>query len=219
MAGTGGWLHPPAWLRRAVGGGHAPRQRLLEAVSTDGLECPAAAVAAGLGTDLESVEAQCADLARRHCFLVPRGEFEWPDGTLTARYAFRHALYKQVVYGQLPAGRRGGLHRRIGARLEEAYGEEKGPIAAALAEHFEEGRDYRRAVRYRRLAGATALMRHAPGMALEHLEKGLALLQRWRGGAYERVAEELRLQTALAAARIATDGFGVTGVARAYARA
>lgn len=25
MAGTGGWLNPPAWLRRAVGGRHVPR--------------------------------------------------------------------------------------------------------------------------------------------------------------------------------------------------
>ncbi len=194
-------------------------QRLLEAASTAGLECPAAAVAAGLEMEIESVEVQCADLARRHLFLEPRSEFEWPDGTLTARYAFRHALYQQVVYGQLPAERRGGLHRRIGTRLEAAYGDETGVIAVVLAEHFEAARDGRRAVRYRRLAGETALMRHAPRTALEHLDKGLASMRRWPGDASERRAEELRLQTALAAARIATDGFGAPGVARAYGRA
>ena len=194
-------------------------QRLLEAASAAGLECPAAAVAAGLDADLESVEARCADLARRHLFLEPRSGSEWPDGTLTARYAFRHALYQHVVYGQLPAGRRGGLHRRIGTRLEAAYGDEKGVIAVTLAEHFEEARDCRRAVGYRRLAGETALMRHAPRTAIEHLDKGLASLHRWPGDASERRAEELRLQTALAAARIAIDGFGAPGVARAYGRA
>ena len=47
----------------------------------------------------------------------------WPDGTLTACYRFRHALYHEVVYRRVSAGRRVRLHHQIGARLERGYGD------------------------------------------------------------------------------------------------
>ena len=60
-------------------------------------------------------------------------------GTTAACYGFRHALYQQVVYGKLPAGRRSALHRRIGARLRAACDEQSGNIVAELAGYFQEG--------------------------------------------------------------------------------
>lgn len=196
-----------------------PERRLLEAASVAGLEFSAAAVAAGLEVELDPVEEQCAGLARRHLFLDAHGQETWPDGTVAARYGFRHALYRQVVYGQLPAGRRVNLHRRTGARLEAAYGEETRAIAVALAEHFEEGRDPVRAVRYHCQAGETALARQAPRVALAHLNKGLVLMERWPSDSPERLQEELRLQTALGATLIVTEGFGTQAVEQAYQRA
>lgn len=197
----------------------APERRLLEAASVAGLEFSAAAVAAGLEAELDPVEEQCAGLARRHLFLDAHGQETWPDGTVAARYAFRHALYRQVVYGQLPAGRRVNLHGRTGARLEAGYGEETRAIAVALAEHFEEGRDSVRAVRYHRQAGETALARQAPRVALAHLNKGLTLMERWPCDSAERLQEELRLQTALGATLIVTEGFGTEATEQAYQRA
>ena len=37
----------------------------------------------------------------RHQWLRPAGVVEWPDGTVTSRYAFTHALLKQVLYQRL----------------------------------------------------------------------------------------------------------------------
>ncbi|MBI3304450.1 MAG: hypothetical protein HYZ72_20500 [Deltaproteobacteria bacterium] len=123
-------------------------QRVLEVASVAGMEFSAAAVAAGVEAAGDEVEERCAGLARRGQFLQARGLAEWPDGTVAARYGFIHALYQEVVYERVPAGRRVHLHRRIGEREEAAYDNRAGEIAAELAVHFERGRDYRRAVHY-----------------------------------------------------------------------
>ena len=98
---------------------------------------------------------------------------EWPDGILSARYRFRHALYREVLYQEIPEARRARLHRRIGEHLRAAFGPEDASLAAVLAVHFEKGRDAESAARYRRMAGERALGRHAYHEAAEHLEKAL----------------------------------------------
>src|SRR5262249_450087 len=97
-------------------------QRLVETASVVGMAWSAAAVAAGLAAESEDVEQQCVRLARSGQFFVAQGVEAWPDGTVTERYLFRHALYHQVVYDRVPVGQGIRLHRRIGARLEAGYG-------------------------------------------------------------------------------------------------
>ena len=120
-------------------------RRVLEAASVAGVEFSAAAVAAGVNMEASDVEERCAELARRQQFLQARGTVEWPDGTVAARYGFIHAVYQEGVYERVPAGRRVWLHQRIGARQEAGYSAQAQEIAAALAVHFECGRDIRRA--------------------------------------------------------------------------
>src|SRR5262249_43673865 len=81
----------------------------------------------------------------------------WPDGTVAGRYAFIHALYQEVLYARVSVGEQVGLHLRTGARLERAYGARAGEIAGELATHFDHGRDFARAVRYRTEAAGRAL--------------------------------------------------------------
>ena len=73
---------------------------------------------------------------------------EWPDGTVTAGYAFRHALYREILYARVPMSRRLRWHRLIGWRLEVGYGPRAREVAAGLAEHFVHGCGPVRAVRY-----------------------------------------------------------------------
>ena len=123
-------------------------RRALEAASVVGIEFSAAAVAAGIEQDVEAVEDPCDALVRREQFLRLRGTEQWPDGTVTACYGFVHALYQEVLYDRVPGARRARLHRRIGERGAEGYGERVKEIAVELAVHFERGRDYRQAARY-----------------------------------------------------------------------
>ena len=152
-------------------------QGLLAVASVAGVECTAAAMAAGVEQAVEDVEARCAALARRGQFLQAHGPTDWPDGTVTAQYGFRHALYQEVVYARVPVSRRVRWHRQIGARLEAGYGSQAREIAANLAEHFVRGRDPERAVQYLQVAGAQAVARSAHREAVMRYEQALQMLQ------------------------------------------
>ena len=120
-------------------------QRMLEVASVVGVEFSAAAVAAGVAAEAQ-VEERCTELTRRQHFLASRGTSEWPDGTVTARYSFLHALYQEVLY-EWVTGRRqyppASPHWRRAWR--RAMGRRAGEIAVELAVHFEVGREYQRA--------------------------------------------------------------------------
>ena len=176
------------------------------------------AVAAGLAEPVVPVEAQCEALARRGNFLEPRGIATWHDGTVAARYGFRHTLYQQVVYERLPAGRRHQLHHRLGARFEHAYREQVEEIATELARHWQQGGDAERAVRYHGLAAQTANRRSAPREASTHVAQALTLLQtlpETRG----RTRLVLRLHLTLLPALLAMHGFASREVAHTYTQA
>jgi predicted ATPase/DNA-binding winged helix-turn-helix (wHTH) protein len=151
-------------------------QRILEGASVVGMDCSAVAIAAGLDTDVVRVEEVCDCLARRHQFLLPAYLAELPDGTVTPRYRFIHALYLDVLYKRVAPTRRSQIHGRIGERGESAYGEGVGEIAAELAVHFEEARDLVRALKYLQLATENAQRRSANHEVLSLARHGLELL-------------------------------------------
>jgi DNA-binding winged helix-turn-helix (wHTH) protein/tetratricopeptide (TPR) repeat protein len=151
-------------------------QTLLAAASVAGVEFAAAAVAAGLERTDDEIEAQCATLAHQGQFLEARGRAEWPDGTVTACFGFRHALYHDLLYQRIPAGRQSRLHARIGARLAQGFGAQAGDLAAALAMHFVRGRMMSQAVTYCQQAGASAYDRAAFCEAVAYFEQALQAL-------------------------------------------
>ncbi len=153
-------------------------QRVLEAAAVAGLEFSTAAVAAGLELDPLAVEERCDELVRRGLFLRPAGLGRFPDGSLSARYAFTHGLHADVLYRRAPPARRVRLHQRIGLRGEELYGASAGEIAAELAVHFEHGRDFARAVRHRLRAAEIDARRYANREATAQLERALAVAAR-----------------------------------------
>ena len=196
----------------------AEDRELLEAASLVGLEFSAAAAAAGANRDRAEAEQRLERLAGGGPFLRHAGSAAWPDGTVAGCFAFRHSLYREALAAEVPARRRADSHLRIGTVLERAHAERSSELAAELALHFEEGGDRARAARYRRLAAETAAHRYAFAEAETHLERGLALL----GGlpaSPERDREELSLQGALGAVRMATRGYAAPEVERAYTRA
>jgi predicted ATPase len=193
-------------------------QNVLEVASVVGMDFSAAAVAAGLAADVIAVETCCEGLARRGQFLRAQGLEEWPDGTVAARYEFMHSLYQQAWYERVTAARRVQLHRRIGERGEQAYGNQVRKIAAELAVHFERGRNVQRAVLYRYHAADNAMYRFGHQEAIAHLTTGLELLST-QPATPERDQQEIALQSALGAARLATQGYTEPAVEQAYARA
>lgn len=194
-------------------------QRLLEIASVAGVEFSVASVAAGLATeDIDAIEQPCGALARRAQFLQSKGQSLWPDGTIAARYGFIHALYQNVLYYRVTPGRRSRLHQRIGQREEAGYGGQVSEIATELAVHFEEGRDYERALRYLRLAGEKAVGRCANREAIDLLTRGLDLLK-CMPESPRRTQHELLLNISLGVPLIHSRGYAAIEVGEVYSRA
>lgn len=152
--------------------------RTLEAASLTGAEFSTLAVVAALEEDCAIVEARCDRLARQRQFLHDCGVQILPNGETVGRYGFIHALYQNVLYDRVSPSRRVELHRRIGARGEEVFGERAREIAAELAMHFERGGDYRRAAKYLQRAADNAILRFAYQEAVTLAQRGLELLAR-----------------------------------------
>jgi DNA-binding winged helix-turn-helix (wHTH) protein len=192
-------------------------QAVLALASVAGAEF-SAALSTAHGIDTIDGEQRCDELARRGQFLRAMGESTWPDGTVASRYGFIHALYRNALYARVPIGQRVGLHLRIGARLEQAHGAHATDIAGELAMHFEQGRDFARAVRYHRHAADGALRQHAYREAVEHATRALELLAALPESS-DRNQQELMTRTLLGAAVVATSSWEAPEVALAYGRA
>jgi len=189
---------------------------LLEIASLAGMEFSAAAVAAAGGTTVDAAEAACEALARQGRFLRACGSERWPDGTLASRYAFLHALHREVLAGRVPAARRAHAHRALGLRKEAAW-PAPGEIAAELARHFEAGGETARAVRYLGQAGERAARRYANAEAADHLRHALALLDGLPPGP-ERDTQELTLRLGFSVPLAATRGYAAPELADNMAR-
>jgi predicted ATPase len=193
-------------------------QRILAAASVVGLQFSAAAVAATVELPTADIEEACTVLARRQLFLQPAGVSEWPDGTMAGSYRFRHALHQYLWSERVTPSQLQQFHRRIGERLEQAYGKHVGEIAVELALHFEQGRDYERAVQYLQQAAANAMQRSACQEAIGHLTRGLNFLNAFPE-TLSRIEREINLQVMLGTAFMVVQGFAAPTVVNAHARA
>jgi DNA-binding winged helix-turn-helix (wHTH) protein len=160
-----------------------PRElELLRAASVAAVEFRSASVAAALDRPgpegIEAVESACDRLIARRHLLRAAGDQTWPDGTRAAAYAFRHQLYRQALYEQLPHGRRRRLHQRIGERLEQGFANDLRRVAAELALHFEQSSDDAKAIAYFVLAARQAHRRFADREAAQFLRTALGHLGR-----------------------------------------
>jgi DNA-binding winged helix-turn-helix (wHTH) protein/predicted ATPase len=193
-------------------------RRLLEAASVTGDEFSVAAVAAALDAPAEPLEDLCEELASQGGLIADGGVSEWPDGSVSGRYRFLHALYRRVLYEGIAESRRVRLHRAVGLRLESAHGRGAAACAAELAMHFTCGHDHERAIEYHELAGGAALDRHAPHEAVAHFSAALDAVAHAPPG-QERDVRELELVVATATLRMAVRGFAAPETERAFARA
>lgn len=195
-----------------------PARRLLEVASVAGVEFSDAALAPAFGAATEEVGGQCMELTRRSGLLSEVGEVEWPDGTAARRFAFRHALYAEVLYAAVPPSSRIRIHRAIAERLEATHAEATDTIAAELATHFERGRDRARAVFYLGISARNASRRQAFEEAIAALRHALELLATLPESP-DRNRQELGLRMALAPTLMITRGYAAAEAEEEYARA
>jgi DNA-binding winged helix-turn-helix (wHTH) protein/predicted ATPase len=196
----------------------AETRRTLEAASAIGAFFSTAALAAALEEPEDAVDARCGELAARGLFLCACGTQEGAAGALAGRYGFLHALYRQVLYGDVPATHRVRLHRRVGDWLERTAGTLAPERAAELALHFELAHEPARALHHLEIAAKNAMRRHACDEANHLLGRALDRLAALPPGE-DSAARELALRMAQGGALLMTRGYAASEVRHAYARA
>src|SRR5262249_59054850 len=110
-------------------------QRVLEVASVTGAVFTASVSAAAADMEADDWDAVCTTLARRQQLVRAADAQQFPDGSVSQRYAFIHALYREVCYWRQAPGRRAALHRRLGAHLEGLFAPQLQDVAAELAHH------------------------------------------------------------------------------------
>ena len=144
-------------LLKQIEGYSSEVQQLLAVASVVGPTFTASEVAAVVNRPLEAIEAVYDALAAQEQFIEARALAEWPNGAVTVRYHFRHALYQQVLYHRIGLAQRVRWHRQLGEHFATMFGKCTQEIAEELAFHFERGREYRRAILLRQEAGKYTL--------------------------------------------------------------
>lgn len=94
------------------------------------------------------------------------------------RFAFRHALTRAALYGEMLGRERRTLHRAIGDTIERQHAEELTTRAADLAYHFHAAEDWPKALRYARLAGDHARALGSPQATIEHADRAITAAAR-----------------------------------------
>lgn len=192
-------------------------QTLLETASVCGMEFRASTLGTALKRDTRWVGDRCDELARRQQWLSTAGVSHLHDGTLSARYSFLHALYRQVFYQRMGVLARAQAHQSIAAALE---GERKSGVvtAAELALHYERSHDFVAAMRCHAEAAESALRHFAPREALNLSTHARSLLPHCPPGT---VRDALELNLVAMSGVSAAQLFGVSSLEakRAFERA
>jgi predicted ATPase len=135
-----------------------------------------------------------------------------------ARYVFKHALVQDAAYQSLLKRTRQHYHRQVAELLESRFPDVVDAQPELLAHHCAEAGCASEAVTWLQRAGENAVQRSANREAIGHLTRGLELLARLPD-APERAARELRLQSTLGPAVMATKGYASPEVVTIYTRA
>jgi DNA-binding winged helix-turn-helix (wHTH) protein len=199
-------LQIPETLRQMIGSQidrlSEPEQRVLEVAASAGMSFRPLISAPTANLDPGYFDECCNALAGRNHILRFDGTQELPDGRVTQRYEFVHALYREALYERQSPARRAMLHRRRAELTEQLFAANLDEVAAELAHHFELGADWSRAVKYLRRVAEIAGRQGARERMKANLEHALALSARLPGP--ERVTSVIEILDAVAGIYLAT---------------
>jgi DNA-binding winged helix-turn-helix (wHTH) protein len=169
------------------------QRALLAAAAVCGVEFRVDTLASVLARDSASVAMACEELVRGQVWLAaPR------TGDASALqelpHAFKHALFRQVLYDRTPPSARQQLHRDVGMALERERAAGAPVPASELAMHFDRGRQTMAALRCYAEAAEAALLNFSPAACMGLAERARALVPQAPQG-LERDALELTLAT------------------------
>ncbi|WP_279577315.1 AAA family ATPase [Pseudomonas sp. LA21] len=189
---------------------------LLTTAAVCGVEFRLETVSEVIGRDLAEVANACEQMVLAHLWLAHSRVSDGEYGS-ESHYAFRHALFRRMVYERTPHPVRARLHLQVGVALERERCAGVPVPAAELAMHFDRARQPLAALRYYAEAMEAALLHFSPASALGLSRRVALQLERAPAGA-ERDALAISLATLEGVA--AFQMFGLDGQAgEAFERA
>ena len=174
-------------------------RRVLQSGSVAGERFSVWAAGVMLGDSPASIEERCERLANRQQFIRSLGIHVAPNGSASAHYEFRHALYRQALNRSLSGTSRVQLHLRLGEQLMPICAAGKSELASELALHFKEGRDYERAARCLMLVAENTQRRFSYRDSIQVLRQALELVS--RQGPSIRIELEIQIYQRIADAQ------------------
>jgi DNA-binding winged helix-turn-helix (wHTH) protein len=169
------------------------RRTLLSAAAVCGLDFRIETLARTLERDAVEILDACDQLRREQLWLAAPEALD-PDDPQEASHAFRHAIFREVLYERLPPSVRADLHRKVGIALEQERAAGRAVSASELAMHFDRGRSTGTALRYYTEAADSALSTLSPVECMKLAQRGLQLIDR-APDALERSSHEIALAT------------------------
>lgn len=180
-------------IEHYISGLGAEELALLSAAAVCGVEFRVTTVSDALGRGGASVGQACERLAREGLWLKAGRCGDWDDAS-EAWYAFRHTLFRQVLYERVAPTARAQLHLQVGAALERECAGGLSVAAVEIAMHFERGRELMTSLRYYAEAAEAALLHFSAAQGMSLSERALTLLDRAPAGE-DRDALEISLAT------------------------
>jgi predicted ATPase len=135
-----------------------------------------------------------------------------------ARYMFKHALIQDAAYQSLLRAQRREQHKRVAETLEQQYAETAETQPELIAHHYTEAGLAEPAIIYWRRAGERAVKQAANLEAINHLRRGLELLEALPARV-TLAEEELRIRIALGPALMTTMTTSAPEIRQVYGRA
>ena len=133
-------------------------------------------------------------------------------------YEFKHAMVQDIAYQTLLKSTRLRYHQRIAQLLENQFSDEIDKNPELLAHHYTEAQIADDAVTHWHRAGQKAVSRSENLEAIDHIQKGLVILEQLPDND-ERAKRELELQITLAVPLTSVNGYASPDVEKTYTRA
>ena len=161
-------------------------RRLLTTAAVQGAEFHAAVVADAMDTDEVDIEESLERLQQVHAFVRKVDEEELPDGSLTLRYRFVHALYQNTLYESLTPARRTKMNAAVAASLARYYQDDITAVAGELGMLYESAREFAKASDSFVQAATKATKVYAVHEALELYTRGITCAKKLKDIERER---------------------------------
>jgi predicted ATPase len=168
---------------------------------------------------IEMVTGQSETELLSHLSVLKDSELLYERGIYPqSTYIFKHSLIQDATYQSLLKSTRQKYHRKIAQVLEKNFADLMETQPELLAHHFTAAGLVEQAIPCWQRAGEIAIRRSAEEEAINHLTKGLNLIESMPEN-LERNQQELKLQVTLGVPLAATRGFGAPEVGRVWDRA